>query len=705
MSDLRYLCTTILVLLPSLAFSETVNLDPVSVTATKIEKGTKEISQSISVTDAKTIEDKNVLNISEALEGIPGVQAESTSNSPNPRLIIRGAGLKARYGVREIMVIKDGIPVTDPDSFTRFDYIDMQDVERVEVQKGPGSINAVNATGGVIQLITKSVFEDDNNRIKLGIGDDGQYNANLKIRKALSVNDFASSTLTHRQIDNDWRDNNNFDSTQGSVKYGHIFEDASTLETETSYTESNIELPASMNLEEFELFKKTGEQHDTSDQWQNSARDSKIFSINTKYEKQIREWTLKPRIYYNHWEHFHPVTGLINDSDNNNVFGTDVEADSHHKLFARDADLIFGVTVKQDRTRDAKKFEYADLETETTRSGWGTSVTTVESITRTLTNNKGDLAGTEDTTTTLYGLYAMEIFSPADRFTIDISSRIDQLDFDISGDEITTYDYSSKSYKPGVGVYDTDRSYTLLSAKLGTTYALTGATNIYASVASANQAPTTSELGDNDSLDKTQSINYEVGLKSRAEKFSCDLAIYQNDITDEIIQIKDANGNSIYDNAGKTQKRGFELLGNYFITSELSIGASYAYSDFKYKSFEEKVGRSFVSRDGNYLPYIPQNQYALNASYRMANGFKSRIQTISSGSYYMDNANSKKYQGYDFVTDLMVGYDYHNHSIQLNAYNIFDKHYASEATKDVYGDEAFKAAAPGSVMLTYSYKF
>jgi len=690
---------------PSLAFGETVSFDEISVTATKIEKGTKEISQSIAVTDAKTIKDKNVLNISEALEGIPGVQAESTSNSPNPRLIIRGAGLKARFGVREIMVIKDGIPVTDPDSFTRFDYIDMQDVKRVEVQKGPGSINAVNATGGVIQLITKSVFEDDSNSIKLGVGDDSQYNANLRLRKALNDKNFASFSLTHRQIDNDWRDNNKFTTTQGTAKYGYIFDDASTLETEASYTESNIELPASMNLEEFEIFKRTGKQHDTSYQWQNSARDSKIFSISTKYEKQLSAWTVKPRVYFNHWEHFHPVTGLINDSDNNKVFGADVEADYLHNLFSRDANLVFGVTAKQDRTRDARKYEYADIITEPTASGRGPSAITVDSIIRTLSNKEGALANTEDTTTTLYGLYAMEIFSPVDRFTIDISSRIDKLDFDISGNEITTYDYSSQSYQPGVGLYDIDRSYTLLTGKLGANFELTGTTNIYASVASANQAPTTSELADNVTLDKAQSVNYEVGLKTRAEKFSCDLAIYQNDVTDEIIQTKDANGNSIYDNAGKTQKRGFEFIGNYLITTELSIGVSYAYSDFKYKTFEEKVGRDFVSRNGNYLPYIPKNQYALNASYTMANGFKSRIQARSYGSYYMDNANSQKYQGYDLVTDLMVGYDYHNHSIQLNAYNIFDKHYAAEATKDVYGNETYKAAAPRSVMLTYSYAF
>ncbi len=355
MIKIKYALVTI-ALLPMLAFCDSVNLDTISVTATKIKTGTKSVSQSIAVVDEQTIEDKNILNISEALENIPGVQAESSSNSPSPRLIIRGAGLKARYGVREIMVIKDGVPMTDPDSFTRFDYIDMQEVQSVEVQKGPGSINASNTTGGVIQLITKSVFDEDKNKIKIGLGDDGQRNLNLKVRKMIDDNDFASFSFSHRAIDNDWRDNNNFDSTQGSIKYGHIFNDDATLETELAYTQSNSQLPAKMTVEEFEKFKETGEQHDTSYQWQHSSRDSKILSFNAKYEKEVGNWIYKPIVYFNMWEHFHPVTGMINESDDNKVLGTDLEANYNHKLFNNDASLVFGFTAKQDRTRDAKKY-------------------------------------------------------------------------------------------------------------------------------------------------------------------------------------------------------------------------------------------------------------------------------------------------------------------------------------------------------------
>ncbi|MFT5659537.1 MAG: iron complex outermembrane receptor protein [Sulfurimonas sp.] len=690
--------------------SQEITLDSLSITATKIATSTKEISQSIAVVDEKTIEDKNILNIQEAIENIPGVNAESSTNSPSPRLIIRGAGLKARYGVREIMVMKDGVPMTDPDSFTRFDFIDMQDVASVEVQKGPGSINASNAIGGVIQLVTKSVFHDDTNRFKMGIGNDGQININLKLREAIDDSNFVSATVSRRELDNGWRDNNDFDATQVSVKYGHIFDDESTVETEVSYTESNMNLPTSMTAFEFQTFKETGEQHNTSAQWQHSARDSKILSFNAKYEKEVGNITYKPRFYFNTWEHFHPVTGMINDSDDNSVYGTDLELNYAHKLFNSNATLVTGLTYKTDITNDAKKYEYADVETAFVSPRYGAPY---NEIVRTLSNNEGSLAKTEDSRTTLYGVYLMETFTPIKDFTVDVSTRIDKLNFDISGNEITKYDYGTKNYTTGVGLYSIDKSFTLVSAKLGATYKLSDTTNVYASIARANQAPTGSEIQsaqeESIELKKSTSTNYEVGLKTRTNNLSMDIAIYQNDVDDEITQIADAFGSSIYDNAGKTQKRGLEFNAVYQFNKSIGFGTSYAYSDFKFVSFQEQVGygggATWESRDGNSLTYIPEHQYSLFATLNLTNGFKARLTTKSWGSYYMDNANSQKYAGYDFVTDLMLGYEQGNHNIQLNIRNLTNEYYAMSAAKDANGNETYKAAAPVSGMLTYSYKF
>lgn len=702
------------------SFAEKIQLDQLSVTATKIEKATKDVSQSIAVVDSKEIDDKNILQASEVLNTIPGVIAESSSSSASPRLIIRGAGLKARYGVREIMVIKDGVPMTDPDSFTRFDFIDMQDVEQVEVFKGPGSVFASNATGGVVQLITKSVFDESKNRVKMGVGDENSYQTNIKFGGEINQNNYFSTTFSTTGSDNDWRDNNEVSSEQISLKHGYIFEDDATLESELTFTNSEVQLPASMNQAEYKEFESSGEQHNTSSAWQHSSRDSKILSLNMRYEKEVGNITFKPRIYANAWEHFHPVTGAINDSDDNKVFGTDLEANYTHTLFNDEAVLVFGITAKTDRTRDAKKYAYQDYKVE----GRGSVA-----ISQTLSDDKGDLVEKEESTATLYGAYLLESFKPTPQTNIDVSLRVDKISFDIEGYEYLKYNWSgysrdsvtgtAQTYNTGDGEYKIDESYTLVSPKIGISYALTDTLSTYASVASANQAPTSNELGANQgysgnasSLDKTTSMNYEIGLKARTSNYSYDLAIYHNDVDDEITASKDGY-ETYYTNAGKTQKQGLEFTGAYHFTPEFSLGASYAYSRYKFDTFNEdetisSMGvTSVVSHDrsDNYLPYIPKHKYTLFATMNLINGFKSRIESTTSGSYYMDNANSEKYDGYDFITNFMVGYEKSAHNFQLNIKNLFDENYATEASKDLDGEYTYKAAAPRMAMFTYTYKF
>ena len=159
---------------------------------------------------------------------------------------------------------------------------------------------------------------------------------------------------------------------------------------------------------------------------------------------------------------------------------------------------------------------------------------------------------------------------------------------------------------------------------------------------------------------------------------------------------------TFYENAGKTRKRGLEINGVYQISEKVSFGGSYAYSIFEFVNFMEEGTNN---RTGNRLPYIPKNQYSLFTTLNLANGFKSRLTTKYWGSYFMDNANTEKYEGYEFITNLMIGYEKDEHSIQLNIKNITNEHYAMQADKDIGGTKTYKAAAPRSFMLTYVYKF
>ena len=58
----------------------------------------------ISVIGKDRIDDEKMMNFKEAIQGTAGVQIDSNSGGYDVRLLIRGAGVNAQYGVREIMV-------------------------------------------------------------------------------------------------------------------------------------------------------------------------------------------------------------------------------------------------------------------------------------------------------------------------------------------------------------------------------------------------------------------------------------------------------------------------------------------------------------------------------------------------------------------------------------------------------------------------
>ncbi|MGD8911203.1 MAG: TonB-dependent receptor [Candidatus Thiodiazotropha sp.] len=682
--------------------------DVISVTASRVERRTQDVAGSIDVIDAERIENEKMFNIKDAIEGSPGVLINSKNSAYDSRLIIRGAGQKANYGVREIMVIRDGVPMTDPDSFSRFDFIDTQDIERIEITKGPGSLFGAGSAGGTIQIISKSVFDTDSNRIKLGVGEYGQSNLHGRLAGDINESNAFSLTASYRKTDNDWRDWNEFESKQLAFKHGYLLDNGATLESELSYHEADLQIPGNMDESEFESYLETGEQKDTtSSPWRHSGRYSTIWFFNSRYEQEIGDLTLKPRIYANLWDHYHPVTGAINDNPGTTVLGTDLEIAHKHQLWGPST-LVAGVTARRDDTQDSKKYTYADVET-SPPPAW--NPTGPETILNTLSDEAGELLEEEDATNTLYGLFVQETLQPNQRTAIDVGFRYDRNSFKIDNTAYGEYSYGAESYTffDTAEITKTDKTFNLFSPKLGITYELNRLLNLYGVIAQSGQVPSESEIQSNPKLDAATARNVEVGLKGRSQNWTFDLAIYRTRVSDEIVSVLDEDLTTEFQNAGETLKKGLELSGRYDLTRDFWLEGSFAYSDYSFSNFEELVRtggtQTPVDRSGNQLPYIPRQQYGLGIGYSHPIGFKAVLRSNSWGSYYVDNANSETYGGYDFVTNLLLSYQTGPHNISLNVENLFDKRYALEVKKSTSGDKTYSAASPRNAMLSYSYNF
>lgn len=687
---------------PASAEPETDQIDTISVTATREERATKEVPASIAVIDEERIDDSRMFNITDALSGTPGVQINTNNGGYDARLIIRGAGLKANYGIREIMLLRDGVPLTDPDSFTRLDFIDTQDIERIEVTKGPGNIYALGSAGGTIQIISKSVF-DETNSVKVGLGSNGAQNLHARAGNTFGADESqaVSFTFSKRSTDNDWRRNwNKFDSEQLSVKHGYDMGNDSVLETELSYTKSDLQLPGGMTAAQFDTFKNTGKQTDNSDPFNHSGRYSTNWFFNTRLEKKMGDITYKPRFYANVWSHLHPVTGAINDTNNVTIIGTDQEFSYKHQLLG-DSTLVAGLTLKQDRNTDDKKYEYGDVD-----SSFG-------EILETLSDAKGALMETSSETNNVIGIFAQESMRPNKDWLIDAGFRYDNITLKQDTNEITKFVYGANRYVAGDGLLHRDKTFNLFSANLGASYKINEQVNVFFNLAQGDQVPFGSELDKNPDLKASTSRNHEVGFKGRAKNWQFDTSLYLINVQDEVIGISDS-GTTIYQNAGETEKKGFEFSGSYQLlntnsANKLWLGASYGYSDYHYKSFTETVytpAPVLTDRSGNQLPFIPRHQYSLFLTYEHpTSGLKARLQSDTWGEYYLDNANSEKYEGYQFITSLNISYETGPHMVSANIQNLTDDRYAVEVTKSTGGDVTYKAGAPRSFLVSYRYKF
>lgn len=696
-SSLYLAVLSALVPLTVLADTETATvLDEVTVTATRSARGSKTVPAAVASVGKEKLSKLKMNSISDALQNIPGVLTYSKNGLSDSKLVIRGAGLKASYGIREIMVLRDGIPMTEPDSFTRLDLIDGQDIERLEVTKGPGNLYASGSAGGTVQVITKSVFDQQGNNVKVGVGDDAAKNAHVRFSRKVGDNQALSVTATHREVPNDWRYRNDMSSNHVSVKHGLEFGGGNTLETELGYAKVDMQLAGSMDDAMWATFKDTGEQKDVSGVFKHTGRYSENFSVNTRAEIDKGSYTLKPKVYYSQYDHIHPVTGIINDNTKNppHMLGADVAVEKKHQLAGKDAKAVFGVAGRINTTKDSEKYEYADVKKLPTGR-----------IISTLSDTKGKLAETSSSEGKLLGVFGSENIKLNDKLSVDVSARVDDVQLTSDINQTSKYDYATGKYVTGDGVSHHDHSMTLGSASLGASYALTDKVNAFATVAKADQIPADTELDSNPDLQKASNRNVEVGLKGRSGRWSFDTSVYDIEGKNEVVRLRLPDSTNQYVNAGKTSKKGFELSGSYAVAERVNVGGGVAYNDYKYKDFKELIGTTNIDRSGNALPLIPKTQVNAFAEYQHPNGISTRLQARKDGAYYLDNANSEQWKDNKVVADLNLAYTKKQHKVDMTVDNLFDERYAVEVSKDTAGKRSYAAGSPRAVLVNYTYQF
>ena len=115
---------------------------------------------SVSVLDQQRMAAYGETSLVAPMNTLPGVRMEERAPG-SYRIAIRGSALRAPFGVRNVKVYWNNIPFTEPSGLTFFNLLDLANMEKVEVIKGPtGSIYGAG-TGGALNIESMSGKQDE----------------------------------------------------------------------------------------------------------------------------------------------------------------------------------------------------------------------------------------------------------------------------------------------------------------------------------------------------------------------------------------------------------------------------------------------------------------------------------------------------------------------------------------------------------------
>lgn len=125
-------------------------------TATRSPRPLSRSAENITVITAEQIEAMNAHTLADVLVNIPGVQVVANT-APGAAAMIEFAGATTRH----IEVLIDGVPIdVKLASYPLIGMVPVQNIERIEILKGPASAAWGSALGGVISVVTKEPASD-----------------------------------------------------------------------------------------------------------------------------------------------------------------------------------------------------------------------------------------------------------------------------------------------------------------------------------------------------------------------------------------------------------------------------------------------------------------------------------------------------------------------------------------------------------------
>jgi len=140
------------------------------VTAQKRAENLQSVPIAVSAVSGEMVENLQAVTLQGLQGAVPSIQIGSFGNTPNTAVFsIRGVGVidPDPYAGSTVSIVSDGVP----QYFSYGALLDLFDVERVEILRGPqGTLFGANTTGGVVNVVTRQPTGEFGGRAEITYG-------------------------------------------------------------------------------------------------------------------------------------------------------------------------------------------------------------------------------------------------------------------------------------------------------------------------------------------------------------------------------------------------------------------------------------------------------------------------------------------------------------------------------------------------------
>ncbi len=216
-------------------------LEEVVVTGTRVEDSVRDVARNVTVITAEDIEQAPSSSIVDLLAREANVVPRGFfGNDKWSGVDIRGMG---DTFVSNVLVLVDGYRLNPPDlAGPDFSSIPMEQIERIEILRGAGSVvYGDGAVGGVVNIITKEGEQEPEARLYSSYGSHDAYDGRVSYqgkvdRLAFRLNGgYASS--------DGYRDNGAFRKNDAGLRLGYDLLDTLTLDADLAFHRDHYGLP------------------------------------------------------------------------------------------------------------------------------------------------------------------------------------------------------------------------------------------------------------------------------------------------------------------------------------------------------------------------------------------------------------------------------------------------------------------------------